>query len=141
MGDFVKVLQRHVGFPGPVDPRGGGDFPGSKITFESKKDGPFFFGKRNILSGHHAGRFFGFRSRLETTSTHMADAQGEDAVGGHESVTFGTDDTLKDIGVVGESFALGNLESRPKIVLGAGEIAICRANHDVSGDQVRCVRQ
>ena len=85
---------RGARFPGIL-----ADFTGSEFAFEREEDFPLEIGEINGGSGHHGGGLIGAGAGREILAADVADAEGEDAMRGHEDEFFGAREGLEDAGV------------------------------------------
>lgn len=135
-GDFAESVEGKRGEFGASGPRVFVDFIEGEFFFEDEEDFPFFWCEFGGDGGHHDGGGIGFVTGFEGAAADVADAECEDAVGGHEEVFGGSGEFEEFGGVVVEGFADGDFEGGPEAVSGAGDFGVGGANDDVAGEGV-----
>ncbi len=136
LGDFTKPVESHTCDFRAFVPRVFANFIHGELFFQGEQDLPFFGSEIDHGSCHHNGGFVRFIPGCEDFPAGVADAEGEDAVGGHEQVFGGAGQSKQSGGVEIQGFADRHLERGPQPVAGAGNFRVCRADHHVPGKRV-----
>ena len=136
LGDFAEAVERDAGDFRALVPRVFGNFVEGEFFLEGEQDVPFLGVEIDGGGGHHDGGFVGLVAGLEDFAAGVADAEGEDAVGGHEQVFGGSGEAEQGGGVFVERLADGHFERGPEAVAGAGNLAVRGADDDVAGKRI-----
>lgn len=136
LGDFAEAIEFETEVRGAAVPGVGADFVGLELFFQREQHLPFFSGEFDGRGGHHHGGRVGLVAGFERPSADVADAEGEDAVCGHEEIFGGTGQAEQGGRVFVEGFADRNFQGGPEAVSRAGDFGIGRADDDVSGEGI-----
>ncbi len=135
-GDLTEALDGGAGFDGASGPGFGADFIEAELTFECEEDGPLLRGEVGDVGGHHSGGFIDTEAGLDGFAADVTDAEGEDAVGGHEEVGLGAGEALEHIGMLFHALTGGDFEGGPQFVIGAADFAVGGAEDNVAAEGV-----
>src|ERR1051326_1112433 len=134
--DFVELLERHARLGRALLPDVAANLLRRELALERRQHAPLQIRQLDLRRVLYLGQLLGLAAGLHPHAAHVADAEGEDALGGHHAEMLGPGEAREHRAILVDRVALRDFDGRPQPVIRARRRRVGRARDDVAGERI-----